>query len=101
MTTAHSRRYNYKHKQARKAFLKMFRPGQPCRQIFADGSWCGQPILEGQPVALGHAPDGHSYLGLVHAKCNQRAAREVRAIRERALKAEQDPPKIKPSGRVW
>jgi hypothetical protein len=49
-------------------------PGQPCPQTFADGTRCGKPMWTWQALHLGHTADRRGHIGLVHARCNLRAA---------------------------
>ena len=37
--------------------------GQPCH-------FCGEPMLEGQPLALDHTEDRNGYRGMAHLSCN-------------------------------
>ena len=74
-------RYGSDHRKLRLIALANLVPGSPCPQPI-DGVVCGKPMWPTQRLHLGHADDG-SYLGLVHAVCNERAA-AIKGNRQRS-----------------
>lgn len=60
-----ARGYGYSHQALRRALLPQAY-GQPCPK-------CGQPMLEGEDLDLGHTEDRTAYTGIEHASCNRRA----------------------------
>lgn len=57
-------RYGRAHRLARAA-LRQAAYGEVCHL-------CGQVMRVGQKLALDHTPDGTSYRGMAHARCNNR-----------------------------
>jgi hypothetical protein len=62
-----ARGYGNRHKVASQAARAALVDGTPCAR-------CGEPMYRSQRIALDHADDDRStYLGLSHARCNDRA----------------------------
>lgn len=60
-----SRGYGAVHKRIRAVLLPLSY-GKPCPR-------CGEPMLPGQQLDLGHNDDRSGYNGMEHASCNRRA----------------------------
>jgi hypothetical protein len=68
--------YGGEHQAVRRAMLP-YAVGSRCWR-------CGQPILPGQPVDLGHTDDRSAYAGPEHARCNRQAGARLGNARRRA-----------------
>ena len=88
-------RYRRAHQQLRAKLLALLIPGTPCPQP-VNGIVCGQPMLPGQRLELGHDDFG-GYIGLVHASCNHRAG----AIKGNRLRRRRKTRPAKLTGRAW
>jgi hypothetical protein len=81
-------RYGAEHRATRAATVDQA-VGQRCAR-------CQTTILEGQPVDLDHADNGHGYLGYSHRRCNARAGaiagNKARAQAYRAMRGMAPPP---------
>jgi hypothetical protein len=75
-------KYGGAHKQLRKRLLAALQrdPGQPCPR-------CGYPMWPGQRLHLDHSDDGVGWLGLSHARCNERAGQRKTSAINRARNA--------------
>lgn len=71
-TTA--RGYDYAHQKLRQALLP-YAYGQPCPK-------CGEVMMYGQALDLGHTDDRMGYTGIEHASCNRRAG-AIKAAQQR------------------
>jgi hypothetical protein len=67
--------YGGEHQAVRRAMLP-YAVGSRCWR-------CGQPILPGQPVDLGHTDDRSGYAGPEHARCNRQAGARLGNARRR------------------
>jgi hypothetical protein len=67
--------YSGPHQAIRRALLPDAY-GRPCPR-------CGQPMLPGQALDLGHTDDRAGYSGMEHALCNRRAGGQLGAARRR------------------
>lgn len=63
--TTTARGYGYTHRKLRAALLPDAY-GRPCPK-------CGQPMLPGQALDLGHTDNRTGYTGIEHARCNRQA----------------------------
>lgn len=59
------RGYDYTHQKLRRALLPAAY-GQDCPK-------CGEVMMPGQPLDLGHTDDRTGYTGMEHATCNRKA----------------------------
>jgi hypothetical protein len=74
MASTTERGYGYRHQMLRRALLP-FAYGRSCPK-------CGELMLPGQKLDLGHNDDRTAYTGMEHATCNRRdGAAKTNAIR--------------------
>lgn len=75
-TTA--RGYGPEHRRLRQALLP-YAYGEPCPK-------CGETMLPGQALDLGHTDDRTAYTGIEHARCNRQAGAHKGHAGRRAAK---------------
>jgi len=69
----HRVRYGARHQALRKRMKRLVQEGGVvCVR-------CQRPIAPDEPFDLDHAPDGYSYLGASHRRCNRVAGGKTRA----------------------
>ncbi len=65
--STHSRGYGAEHQKLRKRLIESGEVyGQPCWR-------CGEPMMPGQSLDLGHREDRSGYMGMEHSICNRSA----------------------------
>jgi hypothetical protein len=89
MAGTSERGYGYRHQVLRRALLP-FAYGRACPK-------CGQLMLPGQQLDLGHTEDRTAYTGMEHAHCNRRAG----ALKGNAIRRGETKPQPRSITRRW